>query len=129
MKLLSLKNEHEKSKSLSSIHSSSVRKHLIILLIPLISITLVFEYFQLQINDEHFFYLQMFAFVFHSLIAFYCFNRAIYLENRLFLFLGIGFIASAIIDLLHGVVSVSRLRCGSDLLGRSAADGVGRQPL
>ncbi len=107
MKLLSFKNEHEKSKSLSSIHSFSVRKHIIILLIPLISLTLIFEYLQLQINDEHFFYLQMFAFVFHSLIAFYCFNRAIYLENRLFLFLGIGFIASAIIDLLHGIVSVN----------------------
>ena len=109
MKLLSFKNEHEKSKSSSSIHSFSIRKYLIILLIPLISLTLVFEYLQLQINDEHFFYLQMFAFVFHSVIAFYCLNRALYLENRIFLFLGIGFIASAIIDLLHGVVSVNSL--------------------
>jgi signal transduction histidine kinase len=109
MKLLSFKNENEKSKSFSSIRSFSIRKYIIILLIPLVLLTLVFEYLQLQINDEHFFYLQMFAFVFHSVIAFYCFNRAIYLENRLFLFLGIGFIASAIIDLLHGVVSVNSI--------------------
>jgi len=107
MKSLSFKNEHEKSKSLSSIQSFSIRKHIIIILIPLIILTLVFEYLQLQINDEHFFYLQLFAFIFHSLIAFYCFNRAVYLENRLFLFLGIGFIAGAIINLLHGIVSVN----------------------
>jgi len=109
MKLLSFKNEREKSESFSAVHSFSVTKHIIILLTLLISLTLVFEYIQFQVSDEHFFYLQMFAFVFHALIAFYCLNRAIYLENRLFLFLGISFIASAIIELVHGIVSVNSI--------------------
>ena len=60
-----------------------------------------------MVSELHHFYLEMFAVVFGAVIAFYCTSRAFTLNDRFSLFIGMGFLASALIDVLNAVVSIS----------------------
>ena len=55
--------------------------------------------------DVHHFYFEMVAVLLSSILAFYCIARAYSLTDTFSLFIGIGFLTSALIDLLHGALS------------------------
>ncbi|MEK0320536.1 MAG: ATP-binding protein [Nitrosopumilus sp.] len=83
------------------------------LIIPSIILSLLFVatkfIFDWQANDVHHFYFEIIAVVFDALIAFYCINRAITSKEKLFVFLGVGFVASAMIDGMHAAVSLNAI--------------------
>ncbi len=56
-------------------------------------------------SDVHHFYFEMVAVLLSSILAFYCIARAYSLTETFSLFIGIGFLTSAFIDLFHGVLS------------------------
>jgi signal transduction histidine kinase len=53
----------------------------------------------------HHFYFEMVAVLLSSILAIYCITRAYSLTDTFSLFIGIGFLTSALIDLFHGVLS------------------------
>jgi len=83
------------------------------LIIPSIVLSLLFLVtkfvFDWQANDVHHFYFKIIAVVFDSLIAFYCINRAYTSREKFFIFIGIGFVASAIIDMMYAAVSLNAI--------------------
>ncbi len=89
--------------------NSKLKIALISLCIPLAVITFLSFFSIWQVNDiEHFFF-EIFGVVLSSIIAFFCLNRAIILKHKISLFIGLGFVASSIIDSLHAVVSINFL--------------------
>ncbi len=56
-------------------------------------------------SDVHHFYFEMVAVLLSSVLAIYCIARAYSLTDTFSLFIGIGFLTSAFIDLFHGVLS------------------------
>ncbi|MBA3749370.1 MAG: hypothetical protein H0X03_00450, partial [Nitrosopumilus sp.] len=81
-------------------------KYTIIPAIPLIIVAL------LSINPSswvssavHHFYIELFAVVFGVVLSFYYISRARTLNDTFSLFIGMGFLVSAMIDLLHVVIS------------------------
>ena len=81
-------------------------KYTILPSIPLIFIAILSLNLDLwQSSDVHHFYFEMVAVLLSSILAFYCMARAYSLTDTFSLFIGIGFLTSAFIDLLHGVLS------------------------
>src|ERR671931_1869450 len=56
-------------------------------------------------SEIHHFYIELFAVILAAVLAFYYIARARTLNDKFSLFIGIGFLASALIDLLHVIVS------------------------
>jgi len=83
-----------------------ITKYLILPSVILISLIVTATSNFWIIDDVHHFYLEILAFVLDSLIAFYCLLRFKALHEKLFFFLGIGFVASALVDVLHASVSI-----------------------
>ena len=54
----------------------------------------------------HHFYIELFGAIFAGILAFYYISRAYTLNDRFSLFIGIGFLVNALIDLLHVTVSL-----------------------
>lgn len=57
------------------------------------------------LSEIHHFYIEMFAVILAAILSFYYISRYHTLSDRFSLFLGIGFLANALIDLLHVIVS------------------------
>ena len=55
----------------------------------------------------HHFYIELLGVIFAIVLAFYYITRAYTLDDKFGLFIGVGFLANALIDLLHVVVSLS----------------------
>ncbi|MDQ4056798.1 MAG: ATP-binding protein, partial [Thermoproteota archaeon] len=58
-------------------------------------------------SDVHHFYFEMFAVILAAVLAFYYISRAYTLNDKFSLFVGIGFLTNALIDLMHALVSFS----------------------
>ncbi len=56
-------------------------------------------------SELHHFYIELFAVILAAVLAFYYIARARTLNDKFSLFIGIGFLTSALIDLLHVTVS------------------------
>lgn len=57
------------------------------------------------LSEIHHFYIELFAVILAAILSFYYIARAYTLDDKFSLFIGIGFLANALIDLLHVVVS------------------------
>jgi hypothetical protein len=57
------------------------------------------------LSEIHHFYIELFAVLLAAILSFYYIARAYTLDDKFSLFIGIGFLANALIDLLHVVVS------------------------
>jgi signal transduction histidine kinase len=58
-----------------------------------------------SLSEIHHFYIEMFAVLLAAILSFYYISRYHTLSDKFSLFLGIGFLANALIDLLHVIVS------------------------
>jgi signal transduction histidine kinase len=56
-------------------------------------------------SEIHHFYIELFAVVLAAILSFYYIARAYTLNDKFSLFIGLGFLANALIDLLHVIVS------------------------
>jgi signal transduction histidine kinase len=57
------------------------------------------------LSELHHFYIELFAVILAAILSFYYIARAYTLDDKFSLFIGIGFLANALIDLLHVIVS------------------------
>jgi hypothetical protein len=57
------------------------------------------------LSEIHHFYIELFAVLLAAILSFYYIARARTLGDKFSLFIGIGFLANALIDLLHVVIS------------------------
>jgi signal transduction histidine kinase len=81
-------------------------KYTILPIIPLIIIALLSIDPLLWVSSEvHHFYIELFAVVFGLVLSFYYLLRAKTINDNFSLFIGLGFLISAIIDLLHVIIS------------------------
>jgi hypothetical protein len=60
-------------------------------------------------SEIHHFYIELFAVILAAVLAFYYISRARTLNDKFSLFVGIGFLTSALIDLLHVMVSYTAM--------------------
>src|SRR5215208_3079879 len=59
------------------------------------------------LSEIHHFYIELFAVILAAILSFYYIARALTLDGKFSLFIGIGFLANALIDLLHVVISIT----------------------
>jgi Membrane-associated sensor domain len=86
--------------------NSFLFKYTIIPLIPLVLISILSIDPLLWVSSEvHHFYIELFAVVFGSVLSFYYILRARTIQDIFSLFIGLGFLVSAIIDLMHVIIS------------------------
>ena len=78
-------------------------------LIPAILLSIItilsFDLDAWQLSEIHHFYIELFAVILGSILAFYYIARAHTLNDNFSRFVGFGFLVSALIDMLHVVVS------------------------
>ena len=60
-------------------------------------------------SDVDHFYFEIIAVIFAAIVAFYCITRAYTLNDKYTLFIGIGFLTSALIDLMHAIISYNAM--------------------
>ncbi len=85
-------------------------KYTILPIIPLIIIALLSIDPLLWISSEvHHFYIELFAVVFGLILSFYYLLRAKTINDNFSLFIGLGFLISAMIDLLHVIISYNAI--------------------
>ena len=56
-------------------------------------------------SEIHHFYVELFAVILAAILSFYYIERAYTLNDKFSLFIGLGFLANALIDLLHVIIS------------------------
>src|SRR5919112_2530812 len=56
-------------------------------------------------SEIHHFYVELFAVILAAILSFYYLARAYTLNDKFSLFIGIGFLANSLIDLLHVIIS------------------------
>src|SRR5918912_4476945 len=96
----------EKSKSLLHSKYEILMKYTLVPSIPLSIIAILSTNPNTWVASEvHHFYIELFAVILAAVLAFYYIARARTLNDKFSLFIGIGFLASALIDLLHVMVS------------------------
>jgi signal transduction histidine kinase len=59
------------------------------------------------LSEIHHFYIELFAVLLAAILSFYYLARAKTLDDKFSLFIGIGFLVNALIDLLHVVISIT----------------------
>jgi signal transduction histidine kinase len=59
------------------------------------------------LSEIHHFYIELFAVLLAAILSFYYLGRAKTLDDKFSLFIGIGFLVNALIDLLHVVISIT----------------------
>lgn len=85
-------------------------KYTIIPIIPLILVAILSINPLLWVSSEvHHFYIELFAVVFGLVLSFYYILRARTINDSFSLFIGLGFLISAIIDLLHVIISYNAI--------------------
>src|SRR5687768_6118256 len=57
-------------------------------------------------SSIHHFYIELFGTIFAGILAFYYISRAYTINDKFSLFIGIGFLVNALIDLFHVIVSI-----------------------
>jgi hypothetical protein len=57
------------------------------------------------LSEIHHFYIELFAVLLAAILSFYYLARAKTLDDKFSLFIGLGFLVNALIDLLHVVIS------------------------
>jgi signal transduction histidine kinase len=108
-----LKKEGEKE---SSMHNSlfnlhfgkydTLIKYTLVPSIPLSIIAILsFNPHTWMSSEIHHFYIELFAVILAAILSFYYMARAYTLNDKFSLFIGIGFLVNALIDLLHVIVS------------------------
>jgi signal transduction histidine kinase len=87
--------------------TSHILKYIILSTVSLLIITLVSTTnHSLWITSEiHHFYLELFGTIFAGILAFYYISRAHTFNDKFSLFIGIGFLVNALIDLVHVIIS------------------------
>jgi signal transduction histidine kinase len=81
-------------------------KYTIVPSIPLLIISVLSFNPDTWVSSEiHHFYIELFAVILAAILSFYYIARAYTLSDKFSLFIGIGFLANAAIDLLHVIVS------------------------
>jgi signal transduction histidine kinase len=87
--------------------TSHILKYIILSTVSLLIITLVSTTnHSLWITSEiHHFYLELFGTLFAGILAFYYISRAHTFNDKFSLFIGIGFLVNALIDLVHVIIS------------------------
>jgi signal transduction histidine kinase len=105
MKSASSHNSHPSSLSFFSKNEILI-KYTLVPSIPLLVIAILSADPDTWRSSEiHHFYIEMFAVILAAILSFYYMARARTLNDKFSLFLGIGFLANALIDLLHVIVS------------------------
>src|SRR5437773_3291936 len=105
MKSASSHNSHPSSLSFFSKNEILI-KYTIVPCIPLSIIAILSINANTWVLSEiHHFYIEMFAVILAAILSFYYISRYRTLDDKFSLFLGIGFLANALIDLLHVIVS------------------------
>jgi signal transduction histidine kinase len=111
-----LKAKASSSSSLSSLSSYIFRinptliKYTIVPSIPLIIIAILSTNPNTWVaSDIDHFYFEIIAVIFAAIVAFYCITRAYTLNDKFTLFIGIGFLTSALIDLMHAIISYNAM--------------------
>jgi signal transduction histidine kinase len=96
----------EKSKSLLHSKYEILIKYTLVPSIPLSIIAILSINPNTWVASEiHHFYIELFAVILAAVLAFYYIARARTLNDKFSLFIGIGFLTSALIDLLHVIVA------------------------
>ena len=86
--------------------SSHILKYIIISIVSLLIITLISTNNSLWItSDVHHFYIELFGTIFAGILAFYYISRAQNFNDEFSLFIGIGFLVNALINLVHVIIS------------------------
>ena len=94
------------SSPFSFLTNQTLIKYTIVPSIPLIIIAILSNNPHTWIaSDVDHFYFEIIAVIFASIVAFYCITRAYTLNDKYALFIGIGFLTSALIDLMHAIIS------------------------
>ena len=108
-----MKTKASSSSSLSSYIfriNPTLIKYTIVPSIPLIIIAILSTNPNTWIaSDVDHFYFEIIAVIFASIVAFYCITRAYTLNDKYTLFIGIGFLTSALIDLMHAIISYNAM--------------------
>src|SRR5437773_10134318 len=105
MKSASSHNSHPSSLSFFSKNEILI-KYTIVPCIPLSIIAILSINANTWVLSEiHHFYIEMFAVILAAILSFYYISRYRTLDDKFSLFLGIGFLANGLIDLLHVIVS------------------------
>jgi signal transduction histidine kinase len=60
-------------------------------------------------SDIDHFYFEIIAVIFAAIVSFYCITRAYTLNDKFTLFIGIGFLTSALIDFMHAIISYNAM--------------------
>jgi signal transduction histidine kinase len=101
------------SSSLSSYifrNNPTLIKYTIVPSIPLIIIAILSTNPNTWVaSDVDHFYFEIIAVIFAAIVAFYCITRAYTLSDKYALFIGIGFLTSALIDLMHAIISYNAM--------------------
>ena len=101
------------SSSLSSYifrNNPTLIKYTIVPSIPLIIIAILSTNPNTWVaSDVDHFYFEIIAVIFAAIVAFYCITRAYTLNDKYALFIGIGFLTSALIDLMHAIISYNAM--------------------
>jgi signal transduction histidine kinase len=96
----------EKSKSLFHSKYEILIKYTLVPSIPLSIIAILSANSNIWVTSEvHHFYIELIAVIFAAVLAFYYILRARTLNDKFSLFIGTGFLTSALIDLLHVIVA------------------------
>ena len=108
--------KEERKKEKSSLHNSfynpqfgkydTLIKYTLVPSIPLSIIAILSFNPNTWVSSEiHHFYVELFAVILAAILSFYYIERAYTLNDNFSLFIGLGFLANALIDLLHVIVS------------------------
>ena len=103
---MSSSSSSSSSSPFSFLTNQTLIKYTIVPSIPLIIIAILSTNPNTWIAaDVDHFYFEIIAVIFASIVAFYCITRAYTLNDKYALFMGIGFLTSALIDLMHAIIS------------------------
>src|ERR671924_1965146 len=107
-----MKKEEEESSMHNSLFNPQFGKHDTLIkytLVPSIPLSIIailsFNSNTWMLSEIHHFYIELFAVILAAILSFYYIARAYTLNDKFSLFIGIGFLANALIDLLHVIVS------------------------
>ena len=109
-RLLSSLSSSLSSSPFSFLTNQTLIKYTLVPSIPLIIIAILSVNPNTWIaSDVDHFYFEIIAVIFAAIVAFYCITRAYTLNDKFTLFMGIGFLTSALIDLMHAIISYNAM--------------------
>ena len=109
-RLLSSLSSSLSSSPFSFLTNQTLIKYTLVPSIPLIIIAILSVNPNTWIaSDVDHFYFEIIAVIFAAIVAFYCITRAYTLNDKYTLFIGIGFLTSALIDLMHAIISYNAM--------------------